>query len=80
MRLFRDRCPTIQPLISICQTPYALHTIEFREETIKPAAHKAIADGAQLIAELVYRTMTDDNFRSQVNESYQTALKAKLDG
>ena len=74
------RCPTIQPLFSICQPPYALHTIEFREETIKPDAHKAIADGAQLIAELVYKTMTDDAFRSQVNESYQTALKAKLDG
>lgn len=73
------RCPTIQPLIAICQAPYALHTIEFREETIKEPAHKAIADGAQLIAELVYRTMTDESFRSEVNSSFQAALKAKLD-
>lgn len=73
------RCPTIQPLIAICQAPYALHTIEFREETIKEPAHKAIADGAQLIAELVYRTMTDEAFRSEVNSSFQAALKAKLD-
>lgn len=73
-------CPTIQPLVSICKMPYALHTIEFREETIKPAAHKAIADGAQLIAELVYRTLTDDAFRASVEASYQRARTAKLDG
>ena len=74
------RCPTIQPLVTICQPNYALHTIEFREETIKQPAHDAIAVGAQLIAELVYRTMTDEAFRSEVNESYQTSLKAKLNG
>ena len=74
------RCPTIQPLISICKAPYALHTIEFREETIKPDAHKAIADGAALLAELVYQVLTDDDFRSTVNASYQAALKTKLDG
>ena len=72
------RCPTIQPLVSICQAPYALHTVEFREETVKPDAHKAIADGAQLLAELVYRTMTDDTFRIAVSESFQAALQTKL--
>jgi hypothetical protein len=40
----------------------------------------AIAVGAQLIAEMCYRTMTDDAFRAEVHESYQKALKIKLEG
>ena len=74
------RCPTIQPLVTICEPNYALHTVEFRDETIKEPAHEAIAVGAQLIAELCYRTMTDEAFRAEVHESYQSALKIKLEG
>lgn len=72
------RCPTVQPLVSICQPPYALHTVEFRDETVKAPAHAAIADGARLIAQLVYRTMTDESFRAAVHASWQSALDAKL--
>lgn len=71
-------CPTIQPLMSISDTFYALHTPQFRDETIKPAAHKGIADGAALIAALVYRTLTDDSFREMVAASYQAQRAKKL--
>ena len=74
------RCPTIQPLVTICEPNYALHTVEFRDETIKQPANDAIAVGAQLIAELCYRTMTDEAFRAEVHDSYQKALKVKLEG
>ncbi len=71
------RCPAIQPLLSICDAPYALHTPEFRDETTKPPAHAAIADGAKLITALALRALTDEAFRSEVRASYDTALKKK---
>ncbi len=42
-------CPAIQPLLTIGDTFYALHTPEFREETLKEPAHQAIADGGKLL-------------------------------
>ena len=70
-------CPTIQPQLSISDTFYALHTEQFREETVKPRSHEAIAVGAQLIAGLVYQTMTDDGFREAVYHSYTEQLEKK---
>lgn len=72
-------CPTIQPLISLCDAPYALHTEEFRDETVKPAAHRAIATGGELIATLIYRTLTDSEFRKRIYDSYTERRQAKLD-
>ena len=72
------RCPSIQPMLSISDTFYALHTPEFREETIKPAAHQAIAKGASLITQMALRTLTDSDFRKAVEASYQSAKSRKL--
>ena len=73
------RCPTIQPLISLCEPSYALHTVEFRDETVKPPAHRAIATGGELIASLIWRTLTDEAFRRQVHDSFTESRAAKLD-
>ena len=73
------RCPTIQPLISLCEPFYALHTVEFRDETVKPPAHRAIATGGELIASLIWRTLTDEAFRRQVHDSFTESRAAKLD-
>ena len=72
------RCPTIQPLVSICETPYALHTPEFRDETVREPAHKAIADGGKLLAELTLRALTDAGFREKVAASYKAQLAVKM--
>lgn len=71
------RCPTIQPLLSICDAYHALHTVEFRDETTRPAAHEAIANGAKIIAATVLRTLTDEEFRQRVQASYQKSRAAK---
>lgn len=71
------RCPAIQPLISICDAPYALHTPEFRDETTKPPAHAAIANGAKLITALALRVLTDEAFRKAVRADYEVALERK---
>lgn len=72
------RCPTIQPLLSICDTFCALHTPQFRDSTLQPRAHQAIATGAQLIGTLVLKTMTDSALRQEIQESFQQAKAQKL--
>lgn len=72
------RCPTIQPELSICDTFHALHTPQFREETIQPRAHQAIEDGGTILAALALRTLTDEAFRTSVHDSHQAAREAKL--
>ena len=71
-------CPAIQPLLTIGDTFYALHTPEFREETLKEPAHQAIADGGKLIGSLILRTLTDQPFREQVYQSYLSQRERKL--
>lgn len=74
------RCPTIQPELSICDTFHALHTPQFRDETIQPQAHQAIAQGGTILAALALRTLTEDAFRTAVRRSHQEARAAKLQG
>lgn len=73
------RCPTIQPLVPICQDFYPLHTPEFQKVITLPAAHRAIGQGAQLIASLVLRALTDEAFRQEVRASWQQARARKLE-
>ena len=72
------RCPTIQALVSISDAFYALHTPEFRGETVKYSAHRAIADGGTLLAALTYRALTDAGFRQKVAASFEAQRAAKL--
>lgn len=71
------RCPTIQPLLSICDTYHALHTVEFRDEITRPAAHEAISSGAKIIAATVLRALTDADFRQRVQASYEESRAIK---
>ena len=71
------RCPSIQPMLSICDTFHALHTPEHRDSTIEPKAHEAIAVGARLIASMVFRTLTDETFRESVYRSFLEQRKRK---
>lgn len=72
------RCPTIQAQVAICQVPHALHTVEFREETVREPAHQAIADGGELIANIIYRVLTDADFRDEVYRTYTQQKEKKL--
>lgn len=74
------RCPAIQPMLSICDAFHALHTVEFRDETTRPPAHEAIANGAKIIAATVFRALTDEAFRQKVYASYtqSKAIKTQI--
>jgi len=67
------RCPSIQPMVAICEPPYALHTPEFRDAATRPMAHDAIAQGGTLIAALALRVLTDSAFRERVQADFQAA-------
>ena len=72
------RCPTIQPELSICDTFHALHTPQFRDETIQPRAHQALVQGGTILAALALRVLTDTDFRASVLRAHQAAREAKL--
>ncbi len=71
-------CPTIQSLVSLCEQSYALHTEQFRDETVKAPAHQAIAYGAELISNIMYRVLTDTEFREEVRQSYLSQKEKKM--
>jgi amidohydrolase len=71
------RCPSIQPMLSITEEPLALHTAEFARSTLEPAAHLAMASGAEALVTLSLRTLCDTDFRNAVKDDFsrQIALK-----
>ena len=71
------RCPTIQPLLSIVDAPYALHTEQLRDATKLPRAHVALERGACVLTELALRVLTDTGFREAVEADYQAAKALK---
>lgn len=71
------RCPSIQPLISITDEPYALHTEQLRDATKLPKAHQAMEHGACVLTELSMRVLDDADFRAAVRNDFQQALNAK---
>ena len=71
------RCPTIQPIISITEEPYSLHTPELREATLTDHARDQMAAGAAVIADTVLSIFNDSAFREKVQNDFQQALAKK---
>lgn len=71
------RCPTIQPLISITDEPYSLHTPELREATLTAHAQQQMAAGAAVIADMLLSIFTDPAFRESVQSDFQKAVASK---
>lgn len=74
------RCPAIQPLLSIADTPIALHTAEMAEAVILPKAHAAMAQGATALALLSLKVFNDAAFRQEVSDSFTAQRDLKLRG
>lgn len=72
------RCPTIQAQYPICQAPWALHTTEFAQETTREPAHRAIAGGAQVMAQLVWDILTDQGVREEISASFEESRRKKM--
>lgn len=70
-------CPTIQPIISITDAPYSLHTPEFRDATLTDHARQQMAVGAEVIGEMVLDIFNDPSFRKKVQADFQRVLASK---
>lgn len=64
------RCPSIQPLFSITNDKFALHTQELANATTETGAHEAIACGANAIVNLSLKMLNDSIFRNSVYDSF----------
>jgi len=71
------RCPAIQPLLSIVDEPYPLHTTELADATTTPKAQKAMEKGAYIIASMMLKAFNDEQFRSEIYVQFQKAVAAK---
>jgi amidohydrolase len=74
------RCPAIQPMIAITDEFLALHTAEFAAATLKPAAHDALATGAEALVLLSLKLLRDEGFRRKVHEDFIQCRERKLRG
>jgi amidohydrolase len=74
------RCPSIQPLVSITDEPFALHTAEFAGATLKPTGHDAIAYGAQTLVLLTLKVLRDEAFRREAYDEFVRRRDAKTKG
>ena len=70
-------CPTIQPIISITEEPYSLHTPELRDATLTDHARDQMAAGAAVIADTVLSIFNDAAFREKVQKDFKAAVARK---
>lgn len=71
------RCPTIQPIISITDSPCSLHTPELRDATLEPHARQQMGIGAEVIGETVLDIFNDAGFREKVQEEFRQVLDSR---
>jgi amidohydrolase len=72
------RCPTVQPLVAVTDEPLALHTAEFASATLTPAAHDAIAFGAEALVLLTLKILREEAFRREVHDGFIRRRDAKM--
>ncbi len=65
------RCPALQPTLSIMDKPHAWHTREFAAATTGPLAHKALVEGARLLARACLRTFLDPELRKRMRADFE---------
>ena len=63
-------CPSIQPLLSIVDTPVPLHTAEFEAATRSGLGHERLAAGAKIIAYTALKILLDAAARKEVKEEF----------
>lgn len=71
------RCPAIQPLLSITDEDYALHTEAFCNATAMPKAETAMEKGACILSLMALKLLNDDEFRSRVNKEFREQVEKR---
>lgn len=63
-------CPAFHPTIQIAEGDVTVHNKAFADAVKTPMAHKAIAQGAEIIAKHVIRIMTDDQMLAAIKADF----------
>lgn len=68
------RCPALHPMISITDTPMALHTKEFADCVKTDKTKWAIEKGAKTIATFITRSLFDETIIANMKKDYEEQL------
>jgi amidohydrolase len=65
-----QKCPAIQPVLSITDHPVAAHTREFASAVTSPLGYEALEKGARALARACVKTLTDENLRERIHKVF----------
>lgn len=72
------RCPALQPELAITSRPFMLHTREFAKATVTEEAHRALLVGAEALARLGWRVLTDASLRQRIRKDFEIQKRKAL--
>ena len=70
------RCPAIQPNWAITSKKMYLHTREFALATTSEEGHSALAKGADIMADIVLKVLTECDLRKNIIDEFKSRLSA----
>lgn len=63
--------PTIHPTLKICDEPITIHTEEFKQAAISQVGDQAILDGAQILAAIGVRLLTEKRLLEDIKKEFE---------
>ena len=66
-----QRCPAIQPMLSITDHPVAAHTHEFASAVSTPRAYESLEKGARALARASVKTFIDTDLRNRMQKAFK---------
>lgn len=68
------QCPTIHPYVQVCDEPYLLHTVEFRDAAMQSRALDGVMTGAKALALTAYDALTQPELLAAIKAEFQAAV------
>lgn len=68
------QCPTIHPYVQVCDEPYLLHTVEFRDAAMQSRALEGVMTGAKALALTAYDALTQPELLAAIKAEFQAAV------
>jgi len=69
-----QKCPAIQPVLSITDHPVAAHTREFAEAVTSPKGYEALETGARALARGCLKVLTDSELRGRIKKVFKEEM------
>jgi len=68
-------CPSMHPILAVCDKYYPLHTKEMAAEMQKPTINKTICDGAKVFGHTFIKFITDKSNFELIRDDFNKAIK-----